>query len=106
MTTPGWLKSLAIELSPELSVPPNELLTTLAPSETASFSALPRSSRLDEFASTRMIVHSRQIEWTLSTSSDSSVDQPVVSFAGSEVVLPVWLTTVRQPLPVLQVGRP
>ena len=70
------------------------------------FSAVPRSPLPLELASTRMILQLWQTECTVSTSRLSSTDHPLLSLAGSGVALPDWLTTRRQPLPSLQVGRP
>ncbi len=60
-------------------------------------------------ASTRKMWHFGQIAETMSTSSDSSVAQPVVpEFAGSGLAVPFSLVTVRQPasVVVLHAGRP
>ena len=60
-------------------------------------------------ASTRKMWQFGQMAETMSTSSDSSVAQPVdPEFAGSGLAAPFWLVTVRQPapVPVLQAGSP
>jgi hypothetical protein len=46
-----------------------------------------------------------QIAETMSRSSEISPAQPL-SAVGSEVVEPVWLTFLKQPLAVVQAGSP
>src|SRR5436305_3065939 len=65
---------------------------------------MPRSELLGVFASIRRILQPWHTECTASTSRVSSTDQPLVSSAGS-VEPPVWLTTDRQPLALVQVAR-
>src|SRR5277367_6067299 len=73
-----------------------------APSFTASFTAAPRLAMLALVASTARMWQFGQVADTMSMSSDSSVPQPeLLLFLGSEVVEPVWLTTVTQPASVL-----
>src|SRR4051812_35885542 len=106
MATPGCLKyevsSLVWE---EDSSPPQLLETNLAPSATASFSAVPRSESVAELASTRMMLQLGQTALTMSMSSASSPAQPL-SFDGREVVEPVWLTCLKQPLALVHADRP
>lgn len=106
IATPGCLKyevsSLVWE---EASSPPQLLETNLAPSETASFSAMPRSESLAEVASTRTMLQFGQTALTMSMSRASSPAQPL-SLVGSEVVEPVWLTCLKQPLALVQADRP
>ena len=56
-------------------------------------------------ASTSRMLHFGQIAEAMSTSSEISSDQPE-SLVGREVVEPVWLTFLKQPLAVVQAGRP
>ncbi|MGO9760757.1 MAG: hypothetical protein ACLP1Q_05800 [Solirubrobacteraceae bacterium] len=53
-------------------------------------------------ASTSRILHFGQVECAISTSREISTDQPVVSGSGSEVVLPVCETFVKQPFAFVQ----
>ncbi len=77
----------------------------MAPSLTASFTAVPRLASDADFASTSRMLHFGQVALTMSRSRDSSPAQPL-SAEGSEVVEPVWPTFVKQPLSVVQSGRP
>ncbi len=106
MATPGCLKYwVSSPVWAEDSEPPQLLETTLAPSATASFSAVPRSESFAEFASTRTMLQFGQTALTMSRSRASSPAQPV-SLVGSEVVEPVWLTCLKQPLALVQADRP
>lgn len=89
IATPGCLKYWVSSLVWDDASPPPQLLdTNLAPSATASFSAVPRSVSFAELASTRMILQFGQTALTMSMSSASSPAQPVL-LDGSEVVEPV-----------------
>ena len=106
ITIPGWSNALWKVESVSVSGSPKELLISVACSAAASFSAAARSELFSEFASTRRMWQAGHAPCTASTSSDSSTDQPVVSLAGRAEVLPVWLTTVRQPFAFVHVGSP
>ncbi len=80
-----WESSVVWE---DASEPPQLLETNLAPSATASFSAMPRSVSFAELASTRSMLQFGQMALTMSMSSASSPAQPL-SLVGSEVVEPV-----------------
>ena len=56
-------------------------------------------------ASTSRMWHSGQIADTMSTSRLISPAQPA-SDAGSGLAAPFWLTFLKQPLAVVQAGRP
>lgn len=77
----------------------------MAPSFTASFTAVPRLAMLDDFASTSTMWALGAIAETMSRSREISPAQPL-SAVGREVVEPVWLTFLKQPLAVVQAGRP
>ncbi len=67
---------------------------TSAPSAAASFVAVARSCTDALCASTRMILQSRQMVWTVSTSSEISSAQPE-SKTGSGEAAPFWFTTAK-----------
>ncbi|SFY51810.1 hypothetical protein STEPF1_05076 [Streptomyces sp. F-1] len=77
----------------------------MAPSFTASLTAVPRLAIDAVLASTSRILQFGQVALTMSRSSEISPAQPL-SAVGSEVVEPVWPTLVKQPLAVVQAGRP
>src|SRR3954447_4537257 len=56
-------------------------------------------------ASTRRILQLWQIACAISTSSEISCAQPLLK-AGSGEAAPFWLTLQKQPLAVVQAGRP
>jgi hypothetical protein len=58
-----------------------------------------------EVASTNRMWHCGQIAETMSTSSEISSAQPVLP-AGSGLAAPFWFTLRKQPLAVVQAGRP
>src|SRR5262249_54851380 len=60
---------------------------------------------LAEFASTSRMWQLGQMAETMSTSSEISPAQPV-SVAGSGLAAPFWFTLLKQPLAVVQAGRP
>ena len=78
--------------------------TYFAPSVTASLTAVPRSVKLAEVASTSRMWQFGQVAETMSRSSEISPAQPESGF-GRLLVDPDWLTFSKQPLPVLQDGR-
>ena len=75
--TPGWYQSPSHPVSPLNSPVPQLLVTTLAPSATASSSAVPRSPNPLELASTSRMWHRGQVEETISTSREISSAAPV-----------------------------
>ena len=79
--------------------------TNFAPSVTARLTAVPRLAVVGVVASTSRMWQFGQTAETMSRSSEISPAQPVLA-AGSEVVEPVWLTFLKQPLAVVQAGRP
>jgi hypothetical protein len=81
------------------------LLIAVAPSVAARFTAVPRFTNDAVVASTSRILQFGQTAETMSMSSEISCDQLAFA-AGRLVVLPVWLTFLKQPLAVVQAGRP
>ena len=77
----------------------------MAPRAAASFTAAPRLAKDAVVASTSRMWQFGQIAETMSRSSEISVAHPA-SVAGRLVVLPVWLTFLKQPLAVVHAGRP
>ena len=77
----------------------------MAPRLTASFTALPRLAMEAEEASTSRMLQFGQIALAMSRSSEISSAQPL-SAVGREVVEPVWLTFLKQPLATVQAERP
>ena len=67
--------------------------------------AVPRFAVVGLFASTSRMWQFGQIAETISRSSMISDDQPAFA-AGSGLVAPFWLTFLKQPLAVVQAGRP
>src|SRR5580704_2565021 len=78
---------------------------TVAPSATAVFSAVSRSIRLFELASTRRMWQLGHAAETMSTSSEISSDQPEFA-TGNDVALPCSLTLRKQPLAVVHAAMP
>jgi hypothetical protein len=77
---------------------------TDAPRRAAVSSAAARSVNAFELASTSRIVQFGQVAEAMSRSSEISCAQP--PFARGGVVPPDWLTLRKQPLAVVQAGRP
>src|SRR5262249_2456539 len=78
---------------------------TVAPIVAARFTAAPRSVMFAEFASTRRILQFGQAAEAMSRSSAISPAQPL-SAVGSGLAAPFWFTFLKQPLAVVQAGRP
>src|SRR5437868_15472450 len=79
----------------------------LAPRAAASFTAVPRSLKLVEVASTRRMLQPGQIAETMSRSREISWAQPLSALG--YVVPPVWSTLRKQPVPDefdVQAGNP
>ena len=91
-------------LSFDNSLPPQLLETAVAPSATAVFSAVPRSTMPAPLASTSRIEHFGQAALTMSRSRAISWPQPASAIGG--VVPPSWLTLRKQPLAVVHAGKP
>ena len=74
----------------------------------AEFTAVPRSVRLAELASSKMTWQCGQMAATISASRALSSAQPVSVPAGSGLAAPFWFSTVRHPAPVAgaQAARP
>ncbi len=64
-----------------------------------------RLAPLLSFASTSMMWHCGQTAETMSRSSEISSPQPA-SATGSGLAAPLWFTFLKQPLAVVQAGRP
>src|SRR5579883_3311956 len=72
---------------------------------TAVFTAVPRLLTVGRLASTKRMWQLGQIAETMSISREISPAQPV-SGAGSGLAWPFWLILRKQPLAVVQGGRP
>src|SRR5437763_384305 len=77
----------------------------VAPSAAAVLTAVARSLKLFVLPSTRRTLHVWQISCAVCTSSEVSIAQPLEVIVGSEAP-PFSLTTARQPLALVQAGRP
>src|SRR5580692_9026529 len=90
------------------SAPLPQLLETASTSGAldAVRSAVARSDIEAEFASTSTIEQLGQIPETMSRSSDSSSSQPPLESDFGSLLVPYSLTIFRQPLAVVQAGRP
>src|SRR5215475_648239 len=100
---PGWLKAAPLALS-GASEPPQLLLMAFAPRAAARFSAVPRFAKELVFASTSRMWQPGQMAETMSRSSEISSAQP--GSTRGYLFLPFWSTLRKQPLAVVQAGRP
>jgi hypothetical protein len=79
------------------------LLIAVAPIRAALVTAVPKSARLFELASTSRMLHCGQTAETISMSRLISCPQPT-SAAGSGEVSPFWFTFRKQPDSVVHSG--
>ena len=104
MATPAWSQSPSQPVSPSNSPVPQLLETTVAPRATASFSAVPRSEKPLELASTSRMLQRGQAVDTMSRSTEISEAAPC-SGVGSGLAWPSWLTLVKHLFLTVQAGR-